>query len=558
MHIKFASLLIILMISGCATTKIDRSKYTLPFTGSNTIYAVVDIPSNKIIKLTTTYTESNDSQYVYRLNDLDPQFNQDTYNYFISEKRFDFAKYNKLVDTSLKSLPSKRNIMLKQYDDMAKECKDSRSYTDYNFKREAIKGYISDMVNRELIDIHITDKTGLYNNNIKLKDIVNNNLHNYYKIDQTSQTQNNNCIIQEMAVPPDDYSNYLKNQQNMIIESKNKLNEKTVRLLPKISKYYFNLNGYVGSLEMPEIMFGTKNNLPVIASILSKKVNNVLPDYSYEDDNIRVSVNDDKMKIVNKNKMSTRLNSIYMYYNGKRANILDAPIELKPHSDAYELPLNYVMNNHLSRISSYAGLTAPLAKQMKINFGVGLNYRVNNSKTDKMMHKINTYNVYDTVMKQISREHTDSPADIALSPVDQRSVDELSEMFQGTAVMQHADPSEVQLDLRAEFDSGKWTIKKENIIALNKIGETLKKHPNLNGIIEGHTDNIGEEGSNQALSERRAESIKSYLVEKYGIMADRLQIEGFGPSRPIADNNNPVGRAKNRRIEGRFFIAGGV
>ena len=71
--------------------------------------------------------------------------------------------------------------------------------------------------------------------------------------------------------------------------------------------------------------------------------------------------------------------------------------------------------------------------------------------------------------------------------------------------------------------------------------------------IEGHTDSIGSDSYNQALSERRAQAVKAYLVSK-GISATRLSTEGKGESEPIADNtkngrDNPEGRAMNRRAE---------
>lgn len=67
-------------------------------------------------------------------------------------------------------------------------------------------------------------------------------------------------------------------------------------------------------------------------------------------------------------------------------------------------------------------------------------------------------------------------------------------------------------------------------------------------MIEGHTDSQGAEEMNQQLSERRAESVKAYLVSQ-GVPADRIATEGKGESNPIADNNSPEGRANNRRVE---------
>ncbi len=66
--------------------------------------------------------------------------------------------------------------------------------------------------------------------------------------------------------------------------------------------------------------------------------------------------------------------------------------------------------------------------------------------------------------------------------------------------------------------------------------------------IVGHTDSIGTEAYNQKLSERRAESVKSYLVDK-GVSADLIEAKGMGESQPMASNQTKEGRAKNRRVE---------
>jgi len=67
-------------------------------------------------------------------------------------------------------------------------------------------------------------------------------------------------------------------------------------------------------------------------------------------------------------------------------------------------------------------------------------------------------------------------------------------------------------------------------------------------LIKGHTDNIGSEEYNQKLSIRRADAVKKYLIEK-GISQEKIVVQGFGETQPIADNNSENGRSKNRRVE---------
>jgi OOP family OmpA-OmpF porin len=71
-------------------------------------------------------------------------------------------------------------------------------------------------------------------------------------------------------------------------------------------------------------------------------------------------------------------------------------------------------------------------------------------------------------------------------------------------------------------------------------------------VVEGHTDSIGTREYNLDLSRKRAESVKQYLVEEFGISEFRISTEAYGESRPVADNKTDAGRQKNRRVEGVF------
>ncbi len=86
-------------------------------------------------------------------------------------------------------------------------------------------------------------------------------------------------------------------------------------------------------------------------------------------------------------------------------------------------------------------------------------------------------------------------------------------------------------------------------VKLNEVAAALTKQDAESKIIvEGHTDSQGEASYNQDLSQRRAQSVRDYLVSR-GIAADRVTAQGFGLTRPIADNASPEGRANNRRVE---------
>jgi OOP family OmpA-OmpF porin len=102
--------------------------------------------------------------------------------------------------------------------------------------------------------------------------------------------------------------------------------------------------------------------------------------------------------------------------------------------------------------------------------------------------------------------------------------------------------------LYINFDTGKSDIKPESMMIIDQIAALLKAHADLRVSIEGHTDNVGTPQSNKTLSQQRAKSVMTAVVQK-GIAADRMTAVGWGQEKPIADNRSEDGRAKNRRVE---------
>ena len=98
------------------------------------------------------------------------------------------------------------------------------------------------------------------------------------------------------------------------------------------------------------------------------------------------------------------------------------------------------------------------------------------------------------------------------------------------------------------FDTGSATLLETSTLELSKLIQLLNNHPDLKIQLNGHTDNVGDETDNLNLSEERAKSVYSYLID-HGISADRLMYKGFGEQKPIADNEKKEGRQKNRRTE---------
>lgn len=97
-----------------------------------------------------------------------------------------------------------------------------------------------------------------------------------------------------------------------------------------------------------------------------------------------------------------------------------------------------------------------------------------------------------------------------------------------------------------EFDSAKLNGSASSI--LNEGAAVIKDHPEIRVEVQGHTDSVGSEAYNQKLSEKRAESVKSYL-EGQGVESSRISASGKGESDPVATNDTAEGRAANRRVE---------
>lgn len=98
------------------------------------------------------------------------------------------------------------------------------------------------------------------------------------------------------------------------------------------------------------------------------------------------------------------------------------------------------------------------------------------------------------------------------------------------------------------FETNSFKLKKEHFSELDQLSQYLVAHPKLKVVVTGHTDNTGNERHNVSLSSRRAEVVAEYLVTK-GAIDEQVSFEGFGSSKPIASNDTPEGRSKNRRVE---------
>lgn len=107
----------------------------------------------------------------------------------------------------------------------------------------------------------------------------------------------------------------------------------------------------------------------------------------------------------------------------------------------------------------------------------------------------------------------------------------------------------IALDSSVMFDTGKSAIKAEARQQLHEAAERIRKFAGAGVLVSGHTDDVGSEASNLALSNARAAAVKQHLVAEEGIDAGRLATRGFGATQPVADNGTDAGRARNRRVD---------
>lgn len=102
--------------------------------------------------------------------------------------------------------------------------------------------------------------------------------------------------------------------------------------------------------------------------------------------------------------------------------------------------------------------------------------------------------------------------------------------------------------LNVQFALGSSRVNQAYTADLEKFANFLKKFENTKAEIEGHTDNTGSETVNYRLSQKRAESVRRFIIKKFAVPADRLTAKGYGPSQPVAENKTAAGRKKNRRV----------
>jgi len=155
------------------------------------------------------------------------------------------------------------------------------------------------------------------------------------------------------------------------------------------------------------------------------------------------------------------------------------------------------------------------------------------------------------MQSQTEKLATETAARLA---AEKRAAQAASDLAKFASVKEESRGMVITLSGGVLFASGKSELLPSAQLKLNSVAEALtQQDPESKMIVEGHTDSQGGEKFNQDLSQRRAQTVRDYLVGR-GIAADRVSSQGFGYSRSIADNKSAEGRANNRRVE--IVVAG--
>ncbi len=148
----------------------------------------------------------------------------------------------------------------------------------------------------------------------------------------------------------------------------------------------------------------------------------------------------------------------------------------------------------------------------------------------------------------------DSDGDGLIDPDDKCPQEAGPVSNQGCPEIKEEDQEVLRVAMRdVQFETGKATLLNESLQVLDQVVEIMERYPSYKLRISGHTDSVGDESSNQVLSEERAKACYQYLTSK-GVSPSRMTFFGFGETQPIASNRTAQGRRLNRRVEFELYI----
>jgi outer membrane protein OmpA-like peptidoglycan-associated protein len=136
----------------------------------------------------------------------------------------------------------------------------------------------------------------------------------------------------------------------------------------------------------------------------------------------------------------------------------------------------------------------------------------------------------------------------ARAEADKRAAAAMASLQEVAKVKEEARGMVITLSGSVLFATGKYDLLPIAREKLDEVAKAINDQGYKSILVEGHTDAVGKISDNETLSLKRAESVRTYLVSR-GIPSDKIRATGLGPSRPVAENSTPDGRANNRRVE---------
>ena len=135
-----------------------------------------------------------------------------------------------------------------------------------------------------------------------------------------------------------------------------------------------------------------------------------------------------------------------------------------------------------------------------------------------------------------------------------RQAEELEDELPAAEVERVGEGIQVTFDSGILFDFDSSSLRNEARANLADLAASLAEYGGTSVLVVGHTDGVGADAYNQALSERRANAARAYLLSQ-GLSPDRVEAVGMGESEPVADNESEAGRQENRRVEVAIFAS---
>ena len=169
------------------------------------------------------------------------------------------------------------------------------------------------------------------------------------------------------------------------------------------------------------------------------------------------------------------------------------------------------------------------------------------AEVDRLITQVDTL---DARLADVEQREATASAELRQRERKQQKLREIRAVFDSEEAEILATDDRVTIRLTAlSFPSGSAELGPENFDVLTKLQRVVREFPAAQITVEGHTDNVGNDAANQALSQRRAIAVRDYLLSNVAMSADRITAVGYGKNRPIAPNDTAAGRARNRRID---------